>query len=222
MYSKILIKSTIQVLTGLHIGGGGTFSAIGAVDSPVVKDTLTGNPMIPGSSLKGKMRTLLSRSINKELKEHTDDDIAIKRLFGGSNDDKNKAIQGRLIFSDMILANWDELKEQGLSSKTEVKWENTIKRTTSEANPRQIERVIRGSKFDMELIYEVTGQKEEEIIQDFENIKLALQLLQYDYLGGSGTRGYGKIKFENIELKPLVGKVDDNILKACQEKLVQA
>lgn len=64
MYGKILIKYKMTVLTGMHIGGSSTFSAIGAVDSPVVRDRLSGEqPMLPGSSLKGKIRTLLARLI---------------------------------------------------------------------------------------------------------------------------------------------------------------
>lgn len=62
MYGKILIQCDLIVRTGMHIGASGAFSAIGAVDSPVVRDTLTGNPIVPGSSLKGKLRTLLARS----------------------------------------------------------------------------------------------------------------------------------------------------------------
>ena len=61
MLAKIEISGTLEVVTGLHIGGSSAFSAIGAVDSPVVKDTRTNQPMIPGSSLKGKMRSLLAK-----------------------------------------------------------------------------------------------------------------------------------------------------------------
>jgi CRISPR-associated protein Csm3 len=62
-YSKLLIKGEIEVVTGLHIGGSSSYSAIGAVDSPVVRDSVTGNPIIPGSSLKGKMRALLQKNL---------------------------------------------------------------------------------------------------------------------------------------------------------------
>lgn len=61
MYAKIQITGTIEVKTGMHIGGSSAYAAIGAVDSTVIKDVRTGLPMIPGSSLKGKMRTLLAR-----------------------------------------------------------------------------------------------------------------------------------------------------------------
>ncbi len=69
MYTKIQITGDLEVVTGMHIGGGSAFAAIGAVDSPVVKDIRTNLPMIPGSSLKGKMRTLLAKELNEILYE---------------------------------------------------------------------------------------------------------------------------------------------------------
>ena len=67
MYGKILIRCDLIVRTGMHIGGSSAFSAIGAVDSPVVRDCYTGLPIVPGSSLKGKLRTLLARSVYQDI-----------------------------------------------------------------------------------------------------------------------------------------------------------
>ena len=131
MYAKIQITGTIEAVTGMHIGGSSAFSAIGAVDSPIIKDVKTNNPMIPGSSLKGKMRTLLAKKYNSQVGEPDDDDERITSLFGSA---KKKNIKpSRVLFSDMILENWDELKRYGLTSRTEVKFENSIKRTTGVA-----------------------------------------------------------------------------------------
>lgn len=69
MYSKIQINGVLEVVTGMHIGGSSAFSAIGAVDSPVIKDIRTNKPMVPGSSLKGKMRTLLSKNIMLQCRQ---------------------------------------------------------------------------------------------------------------------------------------------------------
>lgn len=74
MYAKIQITGVIEVKTGMHIGGSSAFAAIGAVDSPVIKDVRSNQPMIPGSSLKGKMRTLLAKEYNMELAKKPDDD----------------------------------------------------------------------------------------------------------------------------------------------------
>ena len=77
------------------------------------------------------------------------------------------------------------------------------KRTTAVANPRQIERVVRGAKFPMQLIYEVTN--ESEMVHDFEILKDGFKLLEYDYLGGSGSRGYGRVKIMDIHVEPVIG-----------------
>jgi CRISPR-associated protein Csm3 len=150
----------------MHIGGSNTFSAIGAVDSPVVRDALSGNPIIPGSSLKGKMRTLLARALEQNIKlsPPDKDKEKVKRLFGTSS---NPIIHSRLQFKDAFIINADELKDIGT---TEVKFENTINRATSVANPRQIERVIRGTKFGFEMIYDAV--EENQIDEDFSNIEL--------------------------------------------------
>ena len=74
MFAKIEITGNIEVLTGMHIGGSNSYSAIGTVDSPVIKDTKSGNPIIPGSSLKGKMRTLLAKVYNQNVAKSPDED----------------------------------------------------------------------------------------------------------------------------------------------------
>ena len=98
---------------------------------------------------------------------------------------------------------------------TEVKFENSIQRTTAVANPRQIERVVRGAKFPMQLIYEVTD--ESEMVHDFEILKDGFQLLEYDYLGGSGSRGYGRVKIMDIHVEPVIGEVSEDVLSQCQK-----
>ena len=164
MYAKIQISGDILVKTGMHIGGSGAFAAIGAVDSPVVKDVKTNLPMIPGSSLKGKMRSLLAKEFNEQITEPKGDHERISRLFGSS--EKNKIKRSRILFSDMVLANEQELREAGLQSMTEVKFENSISRLTAVANPRQIERAVRGSVFGLDLIYEM--ENEQEFIEDMQ------------------------------------------------------
>lgn len=189
MLNKYLIKAKIEVLTGLHIRGGEGFSAIGAVDKVVIKDPISNLPIIPGSSLKGKIRSLLAKE--RGSKKPSSDGIEIMRLFGGSGD---KIIMGRLQFFDCFLANYEELKGEV----TEIKFENTINRETGIANPRQNERVVRGAVFDFNLVYNADDKNE--IEDDFILLAEGLKLLQLDYLGGNGTRGYGRISFKNIKV----------------------
>ena len=206
-FAKIKFSAQIRLETGLHIGASNAFAAIGAIDSPVIKDPITNLPIIPGSSLKGKMRTLLAKVYNEKVAEKPSDDSDIlSRLFGNSNDERFK--MGRLIFRDAFLSNADELDSLGVRSYTEVKFENTIDRITAEAKPRQIERAIRNSTFDFELIYEITDENENQVEEDFKVIRDGLKLLELDYLGSSGSRGYGKVAFENLKATTVFGNYD--------------
>lgn len=194
---KVIIEGKIEVLTGLHIGTSGDFSAIGAVDNIVIRDTVTNKPMIPGSSLKGKMRYLLARTkynTSIELKNIKEEHESIKRLFGSSD----PVVVSRLQFQDSLLTVKNFGKVDFDLPYTEIKYENTIDRATGEANPRQQERVPAGSEFDFKLVYNV--EKTDEFEEDMKNILLMMEVLEDDYLGGHGTRGYGRIKFKNLKL----------------------
>lgn len=215
MYAKISITGDILVKTGMHIGGSSAFAAIGAVDAPVIKDVRTNLPMLPGSSLKGKMRSLLAKEWNNALKDPDHDHERILRLFGSAQ--KNRVKRSRLLFSDMVLANEEELRRAGLQSMTEVKFENSINRATAVANPRQIERAVRGSIFELDIIYEAEDEKE--ILEDMEMLAEGFRLLQYDYIGGNGSRGYGKVAFQNLQAQTVVGNVDEKLLQQCNEIL---
>ena len=218
MYTKLEITGVLEILTGMHIGGSSAFAAIGAVDSPVIRDTLTDRPMIPGSSLKGKLRTLLARQYNSSpLTKVDDDDPRILRVFGSAK--KGHVRQSRLLFRDMILpdSSMGELQEVGIYSATEVKFENTINRITAVANPRQIERVIRGCKFDVNILYDALEPAE--MAEDIAMLAEGMRLLEYDYLGGHGSRGYGKVKFSGLRLRPVIGSVDPELLAKCQARL---
>lgn len=202
MLNKFIIKGTLRVVTGMHIGSGGTFAVIGAVDDQVVKDVMTNRPMLPGSSIKGKLRTLIAMDCNKAIKNCSQDCDEVKKLFGGKIDGSEKMYSSKLIFSDMFMSNIKELEEKEISP-TEVKFENTIDRITGEANPRQIERVIRGAEFGFEVIYNCTDNTV--MYRDMELLKKSMELLQHDYLGGSGSRGYGRVKFVGINIEQLTG-----------------
>ncbi len=215
MYGKIQITGTIEVLTGMHIGGSTAFAAIGAVDAPVIKDVRSGLPMIPGSSLKGKMRSLLAREYNQAVVKPDDDDEKLTRLFGSAKKGNVKRI--RVLFSDMVLVNENELRKRGLQNMTEIKFENTINRATAVANPRQIERAVRGSLFYLDLIYEV--EEEGEIIEDMQVLGEGMKLIQYDYLGGHGSRGYGKVRFQDIFAEAVIGEISENIIEECNRIL---
>lgn len=200
MYTKILIQFDLEVVTGMHIGGSSAFSAIGAVDSPVIRDALTGRPIVPGSSLKGKLRTLLARSFAGDIQkmpEFKDDHPTVLRMFGSTS------ARSRLQFADAFVRNAETMKAVGL---TEVKSENVIKRLTSEAMPRQIERVNPGTIFAETIVYDVCDQ--EEMLEDLTLLAKAMKLLQMDYLGGHGSRGSGRVSLKNFRIQDFDGKTD--------------
>ncbi len=213
------ITGTLVLKTGLHIGGGDTEMHIGGIDNQVVKDPVSGLPYIPGSSLKGKIRSLLEWKLGlvlasngstfsfKHLKSNEIDSDAgnLLRLFGGApdkeTDEKIKAIgPTRLAFWDCQLNSiWaKELRDNRNLSPTEAKTENSIDRisgTAANGAIRQTERVIAGAKFDFRLSLKVHDG------EDLLPLLLqGLKLLELDSLGGSGSRGYGKIEFKDLKI----------------------
>ena len=210
MTGKILIKCDLVVRTGLHIGGSSSFSAIGTVDSPVIRDPFTGLPIVPGSSLKGKLRTLLVRSDSyqkgngiESLPEIDQEPEGILRLFGCATPVR----RSRLQFSDCFVTNAEEMDAVGL---TEVKTENAISRSNSVANPRQIERVNPGVKFGVRIVYDIA--KKEEMEADLTLLAKGMKLLQLDYLGGHGSRGSGRVSFRDFHVTNCEDHQEDSSL----------
>lgn len=214
------ITGQIIIKTGLHIGGSNEIIEIGGVDSPFIKNILTGEPYIPGSSLKGKMRMLLEwyeGKIDKDGKVHECNEIncPICTIFGlSSNKKENNIGPTRIVVRDANLnEDWKEyfIKEKDLTI-IESKTENNINRINAKANPRTIERVPAGAKFDFEMIYkkfDLENKIDDE--KNFLYILLAMKLLELDYLGGGGSRGSGKIKFENIKKINMIDNSTEDI-----------
>jgi CRISPR-associated protein Csm3 len=67
LLGKLKLTSNLVVKTGLHIGGGSMSLDIGGIDKAVVRDPLTKHPYLPGSSIKGKMRSILERFLDKPV-----------------------------------------------------------------------------------------------------------------------------------------------------------
>ena len=203
--NNILIKCTIICDTGMHIGGLKDNIGIGGTDSPVILGVNNAGkrvPIIPGSSIKGKMRSLMELAEGKTdggVCKCSDLECAICTIFGrGANDSLGNG-PTRLIVRDAYPTEdtynrWN--RHESIVHGTEVKGENTLNRVTSEAKPRFIERVPAFSEFALELVYGVYTEKDEEQLKYVLN---AMSMLEDSYIGGSGSRGYGKIHFANIE-----------------------
>jgi CRISPR-associated protein Csm3 len=207
LIKKIIIDGDLITVTGLKIGAGKNTLSIGLPDAVVVRNPVDERPYIPGSSLKGKMRSLLEISkgfIGHDYLASNDPRHATTLLFGnalGNKDEKNHQRPSRLICRDAFLKNFEELSNLKTDLPyTEVKWEVAINRVTSEAHPRQIERVPAGSIFEFQFILNVfEGEKTKEELLNL--LFEGMALLQDDYLGGSGSRGSGRIKFSNIKMR---------------------
>lgn len=199
LVKKIVIKSTLEVVTGLHIGGSKDNVEIGGIDNPVIKvATRKNQPYIPGSSLKGKMRSLLEQ-IKGATKVGANDDV--NNLFGYASDNK----PSKLIVRDAYLTetSTQKLEKAPLDMPyTENKYENTIDRVKGKADhPRQSERVPAGAVFAVEMIVNIWEDDNQDNL--IAMIKDAINLVENDYLGGSGSRGYGQVKFGELEIVEL-------------------
>lgn len=194
LIKKIRFTGTIELYSGLHIGASSENAEIGGVDKPVVRRKIDNIPYIPGSSIKGKIRCLLEQ---RRGLSRIGGNEEIDNLFGNSSENK----PSKLIVRD---ANMNDASIDILERNTnldlpytEVKFENTIDRITGTAqNPRQIERVPAGVKFDLEFVINVWDNDEEDGKKMIDLLQEGIQLLRDDYLGGSGSRGYGYVGIE--------------------------
>ena len=214
------LTGTIELVSGLHIGGGNTEMHIGGTDNPVIKNPVTNEPYIPGSSLKGKMRSLMEwyggvvgvtegkplaiKHIEK-LNGNRAQGMEILRLFGyapsgGGKDDPHLVEEigpTRLAFWDCNLDPvWvEEMKSNNLLL-TETKMENTIDRIKGTAeNPRNTERVPAGARFHFQLTLKVIDG--EDLLKP---VLQGLKLVELSGLGGSISRGYGKLVFRDLQI----------------------
>ena len=221
LHGRVILKGEIHVLTGLHIGGSPGALEIGGLDLPVIRDA-RGFPYIPGSSLKGKMRSLWEKwnnapqnwPIGKGVKIHVCEkadayqQCEVCPIYGVPGQLEASA-PTRLTARDVPL---DPASLEGATTDlpyTEVKWEAAIDRVTSAATPRQIERVPAGAVFRQPkadgkeagpIEFLVFSFYEPEDVDRFGDVLTALQLVEDDYLGGQGSRGSGKVAFRHLQL----------------------
>src|SRR5208282_5617502 len=223
---KLILEGVMTCETGLHVGAGKGSLEIGGSDNPVVKDAF-GRPYVPGSSLRGKIRSLLeqssglavptelvylSRRKGQEVRIHQsdrpDDDICL--LFG-RNPGRMERVQGETLDTTQAtparLAVYDapldpdsitvQMRENLDDELTEVKSENAIDRITSQANPRTLERVPAGARFRVRLVLDVLCEEDKALAA---RVVEGLRLLEDDALGGGGSRGSGRVRFANLKL----------------------
>lgn len=178
---KIVVKGKITLLSGLHIGGNNMGMEVGGVNATVVRNPVTGEPYIPGSSLKGKIRSLLEQRagifdfMTNQVTHGAAQDgkHLIVKMFGNAKSDNNN-IPSKIIVRDCRLNKFGPGKDPNTSEDklskvktfdlpfTEVKTEVVIDRIRAVATPRQLERVPAGVEFDMEIVLNVWVETEKE------------------------------------------------------------
>ncbi len=227
LHGKIFLKGTINALTGLHIGGNTGELDIGGIDNPIIRNAFNRQPYIPGSSVRGKMRGLLDRHFDKPLEKRVGRDVRVHecqtpadynecpvcQVFGVAPQGalRGKTMPTRVIVRDTFLTreSLDALDRADTDTDfTEIKTEVAIDRITSAATPRQQERVPAGATFGpFQIVHSLytlhdsdhDNQLEKEIAY-FDTVLKGIELLEDDYLGGSGSRGSGQIAFKKLEM----------------------
>ena len=217
LIGKVFLRGEIVCRTGLHIGAPRDNVEVGGLEAPVVRDPLTREPYVPGSSLKGKLRALLerrlglpgNRMVGQEVRRHECLDTAcpLCRLFGAASErGGGDNLPARLLFRDGRLTDTAREGLAGLESGllyTEWKFENSLDRVTAASTPRQLERVPRDAAFAFEIVYSVESRDARELTTDLLHLLESLALLQDDYLGGHGSRGSGQV---SVTVKEMTGR----------------
>lgn len=192
---NVCFSGKIRLLTGLHIGAGGETLKIGGVDSPVIttpvkseKGPVKDLPYIPGSSLKGKLRKMAMLISKPE---------EVDMIFGhGIGSGKPSTGPTRIIIRDAFpTKEWREkiVNSDFYDGGLELKGENWIQ-SSGIAKPRFIQRVIPGVEFDVDIILSLYDDDNESRFVKI--LKSSIEALEDSYLGGSGTRGYGRVEFD--------------------------
>ena len=200
---KIFLNGTIETVTGLHICSYNDTFSLGILDYTIVRDPLTHQPFIPASSIKGKLRSLLETSGSAP-------NGMIAGLFGMPSK-TTKTLPGRLLLRDAYLTAESQAVSLPFADLpyTELKKETAIDRNTGKATPTIVERIPAGLFFDLEIIITIyDDDNEADLLQ---TLFAGLDLLQDDYLGGRGTRGYGAVKFH---LQTITEKTKENYINS--------
>ena len=231
LLGRVILTGRIRAITGLRVGGSASPLAIGGVDLPVIRNVLDQRPYIPGSSLKGKMRSLAEK-VTSAPQNRSIQNVRIHTAGGNGrrdfqNEDEYKRVGAeqyskywvnplfgvpgevgfpisgptRLVVRDIPMEGATAEKLAAIKTDlpfTEIKTEVAIDRITSQATPRQVERVPAGSIFGpLEIVLNLFVRSDRDLL---DHLLTCLQLVEDDYIGGHGSRGSGKVVFENLAI----------------------
>jgi CRISPR-associated protein Csm3 len=217
--THILHLSGVLILrTGLHIGAGKNDIVIGGLDNSVQRDPATRLPVIPGSSLKGKLRILLEWRYGLQGRDNgpymgepeSQEGAKVLRIFGALPKVGRNEVwphgPGRLKVADLKVISSPEDPEDLFEEKPETAI-NRLTGTAAKGTLRTTERVVSGTEFRLDIAFRCFASdnlKEVDEFELFHEVLQGLELVALDGLGGSTSRGYGRVGFSGLELRARV------------------
>jgi len=198
------ITGVIHCISGLRVGGSDDLLQIGGTDLTCIKNPVTLQPYIPGSSIKGKMRSELEKKLGKFGGRDGNEPCSCKnclvcRLFGPHKEPHHNLGPTRIIVRDALLLEGGQL---------ELKPENVIDRKTGAAlHPRKVERVVADSKFGLKIGIQIwdlddgasyNGSSGAAALVEF--VKDGLRELCNTGLGSGVSKGSGEIELLDLKL----------------------
>jgi CRISPR-associated protein Csm3 len=197
---RLIIKGEIITQTPLHIGSGKKDTGISEV-TPVITD-LSGQPYIPGSSIKGKVRSEAERIARQNnlgacnpphvedmcgtLKRSPGEFCICCKIFGTAASSKGVSVASKVKFRDSYPI---EKSETVLLTRAGIALDRSTG-SVSRGAVFQNEAVSAGIRFSLEMVCDNMEEKEMNLL------RAALKSVQESALGGFSSRGYGKVKFK--------------------------
>lgn len=204
----IEFNGTMTIKSGVHIGGNDNGTKVGGCDNPVIRNPLTNDPYIPGSSIKGALRSCAEKMPAYAGKIRNgkpcgcgQETCMVCKLFGAHMNMRAASGEPRLIVRDMNLSPdfLDRVMESGGSRSDiiETKTSTMIDRSTNTAaggSFHNMERVAAGTVFDCSFSLKVMDKDNEAELINF--FKKCLSIVEATGIGGKVTSGSGQVEFD--------------------------
>ena len=232
-YRRVILKTTLTLVSGLHIGAGREIGAT-ASDLPVLKD-INDNPFIPGSSLKGVLRSNVEAFLRGFARadlvccqiggDEEADDPALRPCIGRNRKEelRKAANSDARIWEESCWvcrffgSPWIASKVQFIDLPVVTAWAPQLLAVRDGVViDRESETAAKGKKFDFEVVPPGTKFGAEILIENPEDYELGMLMLSFDFindglalLGGNTSRGLGRMR---IDLDEIAEFTPDSIL----------
>lgn len=106
--ARWIVQCRLEAETPIHLGNG---EAGDFVDLALLRDALSGAPLLPGTSLAGGLRDFLCDHLLGDRKLERDLSGDIVRLFGGTREDPNGEQSPLIVFDSIGIADRSEIRD---------------------------------------------------------------------------------------------------------------